>query len=106
MFAAAEFNLNGKLSISELGNWVEVNQELMNLLNRSEPDTPVFDRDEIFLPFARSTRSIEPLIERYLKKKKFALPGESSASLLPSLPRVTSMLGKMPSTHDLLKIKI
>lgn len=35
VFAAAEFNLNGKLSISELGNWVEVNETIMKLLHRS-----------------------------------------------------------------------
>lgn len=65
----AETVPDGKLSISEIGNWMEANEMFTQLLGTYEPDLEVFEKSSIFLPLHRSEKHLPILSEKYLGKK-------------------------------------
>ena len=53
IYLAAEFVPNGKITIKGIGDWVENNKQMMQMLQTYEPDSKINDDNSIFLPLPR-----------------------------------------------------
>ena len=49
------------MNITELGSWVEVNEALLELLNKFEPRTEIDERNQLFLPMKRNRSHLQDL---------------------------------------------
>jgi hypothetical protein len=52
-----------------LGHWSEINEEIMQLLNRYEPQGEVYQKNSLFLPFHRKKDHIILCTSKYLHKR-------------------------------------
>ena len=79
-FANAETNPDGKISISELGYWAEINSDMMTVFSNFEPPLEVEERNQLFLPLDRATNHIMLCGKLYLKNKLPNLAAEYKRS--------------------------
>ena len=57
-----------KLTINEIGAWVEMNSELYSLMKKFEPGTTLDEKNAIFMPIKRKREHFWVLAEKYLSK--------------------------------------
>mmetsp|Transcript_37527 Transcript_37527/g.27675 ORF Transcript_37527/g.27675 Transcript_37527/m.27675 type:complete len:126 (+) Transcript_37527:627-1004(+) len=76
IYNAAESVPDGKISISDLGHWAEVNDELLATLSRYEPPMEVEEKDGTFLHLERDPSHIVICSQKYLQKRAMLITNE------------------------------
>lgn len=69
IYSSAETVPDGKITIGEIGNWLEVNENFTKLLAQYEPEVDVPEKSNTFLPIPRNPLHLPEMIEKYLGKK-------------------------------------
>lgn len=68
IYSAAEFVPNGKITIKGIGDWVDGNEGLMDMLQTYEPPNRIEDDSSVFLPLPRKENHLQVLSSVYLGK--------------------------------------
>ena len=68
IYSAAEFVPNGKITIKGIGDWVDGNDNLMDMLQTYEPPINIEDENSVFLPLPRKENHLKLLSSIYLGK--------------------------------------
>ena len=68
IYSAAEFVPNGKITIKGIGDWVDGNDGLMDMLQTYEPANHIEDESSVFLPLPRKQNHLKVLSSVYLGK--------------------------------------
>lgn len=76
IYTAAETIPDGKITISDLGHWCEVNEELMGMLSKYEPPLEVEEKDSVFLYLERNPNHFMLCSQNYLSKRALLIKNE------------------------------
>lgn len=68
IYSSAKQVPDGKISISDIGQWLEVNENFTSLLSQFEPSMEVSEKSSLFLPIPRPASHLQELTEKYLGK--------------------------------------
>jgi len=80
IYQAAEYVPNGKITIKEIGDWVDTNESLMKVLDVFEPQGKISQKNYIYLPMKRKGYHIKSLSRIYLEKYELTTHPEEKKS--------------------------